>query len=187
MDEKDIVKKIRRLRKQKGLTLKEVAERTGFTKSYLSMVESGKKSPPIATLSKIARALEVDIAAFFEEKNPEDKLTIVRKGERKVVVRDGSSFGYIYESIAPAKRLKMMEPFIITHPVGIEGGWVDHEGEEFMFVLEGSVRFFYGDKEYILKEGDCVYFDSSIIHRGDAIDDGPAKTLVVISQQRSFW
>lgn len=187
MDEQNVVKKIRLLRTQKGLTLKQMAERAGFTKSYLSMVESGKKSPPIATLSKIAMALEVDIAAFFEQKNPENHITLVRKDERRMVVRDGTAFGYQYESIAPAKRQKMMEPFVITHPLEIEGGRFDHEGEELLFVLEGRVRFFYGDKEYVLEEGDCVYFDSSIFHRGDAIGDKPAKTLVVISQPRFFY
>jgi transcriptional regulator with XRE-family HTH domain len=182
MDELKIVKKIRSIRLQRKLTLQQVADRTGFTRSYLSMLESGKKSPPIATLSRIARALDVDIAAFFEQKTPENRITVVLKGEREVVVRDGSTFGYVYESVAPAKRQKIMEPFVITHPPGIEGSWSDHEGEEFLYVLEGKVRFFYGEKEYILEEGDCIYFDGSIRHRGDGIGDGPAKTLVVISQ-----
>jgi len=145
-------------------------------------VESAKKSPPIATLIKIARALEVDITAFFHGNNPEDRITVVRREEREVVVRDGTSCGYVYESVAPAKSQKKMEPFVITHPPHIEGGLFDHEGEEFLYVLEGKIRFFYGDKEYLLKEGDCVYFDGSIPHRGDGVGRRPAKTLVIISQ-----
>jgi transcriptional regulator with XRE-family HTH domain len=181
MEELRIVRKIRSLRLQNRLTLQKVAERTGFTKSYLSMVESGKKSPPIATLSKIAKALNVDIAAFFEQKRPEDRITWVQKGEGKVVVRDGTIFGYRYESVAPTKRQKKMEPFIVTHlPKSKEGGWFDHEGEEFFYVLEGKIRFLYGDKEYLLKEGDCLYFDSSIPHRGEGIGKKPAKALAVI-------
>lgn len=64
MSDLKLGRKIRQIRNQNKLTLEEVARRTGFTKSYLSMVESGKKSPPIATLSKIAQALSMDMAAF---------------------------------------------------------------------------------------------------------------------------
>jgi transcriptional regulator with XRE-family HTH domain len=181
MEELGIARKIRNLRLQNKLTLQKMGERTGFTKSYLSMVESGKKSPPIATLSKIAQALNVDIAAFFEQKRPEDQMTLVLKGEGKPVVRDGNIFGYRYESIAPTKRHKKMEPFIVTHIFQTKKlGWFDHEGEELFYVLEGRIKFLYGDKEYLLKEGDCLYFDSSIPHRGESVGKKPAKVLVVI-------
>jgi transcriptional regulator with XRE-family HTH domain len=181
MDELKIGRKIRQIRLQYRLTLEEIARRTGFTKSYLSMVELGKKSPPIATLSKIAQALSVDIATFFEQKNPEGRLTLVRKGEREIVVRDGTIFGYRYESIAPSKIRKKMEPFIITLPSkSKEGDRFDHEGEELLFVLEGKTNFFYGDKKYLLREGDCIYFDSSFPHRGEGVGKKPARALVVI-------
>lgn len=181
MEELRIAHKIRQVRLQNKLTLEKVAQLTGFTKSYLSMVESGKKSPPIATLSKIARALNVDIAAFFEQKKPEDQIVFVPKGKGKTVVRDGNIFGYHYKSIAPMKRYKKMEPFIVTHIFQTKKlGRFDHEGEELFYVLEGKIRFFYGDKEYVLREGDCLYFDSSIPHRGESIGKKSAKVLVVI-------
>jgi len=181
MDELKIAKKIRHTRLKNNLTLQKVAERTGFTKSYLSMIETGKKSPPIASLSKISQALDVDIAAFFEQKKPEDNFILVRKNERKIVVRDGTIFGYRYESIAPTKRRKKMEPFIITLPShSKEGNRFDHEGEELFYVLEGKTNFFYGDKKYSLGKGDCIYFDSSNPHRGEGVGKKPAKALVVI-------
>ena len=71
------------------------------------------------------------MAAFFERRKPEEHLTLVRKEERETVVRDGTLFGYRYESIAPAKRPKKMEPFIITLPnKSKEEDRFDHEGEE---------------------------------------------------------
>ncbi len=188
MDELKIAQKIRQIRLRNQLTLEKVAERAGFTKSYLSMIESGKKSPPIASLIKIAKALDVDITTFFEHKSPEDHLMLVRKGERKVVVRDGTIFGYQYSSIAPTKRNKKMEPFVITLPSkSKEGDLFDHEGEELLYVLEGKTNFFYGDKKYSLSEGDCIYFDSSIPHRGEGVGKKRAKALVVIyTPQGSF-
>ncbi len=180
MDELNIGRKIREIRLRNRMTLEQVGKGTGFTKSYLSMVESGKKSPPIASLSKIAKALGVDIAAFFEQKKPKDRITLVRKGERKVVVRDEKVFGYRYESIVPTKRQKRMEPFVVIHLPGKESSWFDHEGEELFYVLEGKINFFYGDEECSLYEGDCIYFDSSIRHRGEAVGKKPAQALVVI-------
>lgn len=176
-----IGRKIHQVRLQNRLTLERIAERTGFTKSYISMVERGKKSPPIATLSKIAHALGVDIGAFFEKRKPEDQITLVRKGQGKIAVRDGSIFGYRYESIAPAKGRKKMEPFILTlPPKSREEGRFDHEGEELFYLLEGKVKFYYADKEYFLGQGDCLYFDSSIPHRAEGADGRTAKALVVI-------
>jgi transcriptional regulator with XRE-family HTH domain len=181
MDELKIGRKVHQIRLQNKLTLLQIAQRTGFTKSYLSMIERGKKSPPIATLSKIARAFSVDIGAFFEQKKPEDRIVLVEKEQREVVVRDGTIFGYRYESIAPTKGQKKMEPFVITlPPKSREGNRFDHEGEELLYVLEGRINFFYGDKTYFLKKGDCIYFDSGIPHRGEGVGRKTAKALVVI-------
>jgi transcriptional regulator with XRE-family HTH domain len=181
MNDLKIARKIRQIRNQNQFTLEEVARRTGFTKSYLSQLESGKKSPPIATLSKIAQALSVDMAFFFEKKDPAERLMLIRSEEREPVVRDGTLFGYQYESIAPTKRHKKMEPFIITLPnKSKEEDRFDHEGEEFFYVLKGRIKFFYGNKEYFLKEGDCVYFDSSISHRAEGLGRSPARALAVI-------
>jgi transcriptional regulator with XRE-family HTH domain len=182
MDKLKIGRKIRRLRFQNGLTLQKVAERTGLTKSYLSMLELGKKSPAIATLSKIAQALSVDIAAFFEQKRSEDKIVVTPKGEGEVVARDRTVFGYRYEAIAPTKRMKKMEPFIVTFPINNLNnvGDVIHEGEELMYILEGKVNFYYGGKKYSLAEGDCIYLDSGIPHRSERVGKKPAKSLTVI-------
>lgn len=182
MDALNIHRIIRRIRLQNLLTLEEVARRTGFTRSYLSMIELGKKSPPIASLSKIARAFGVDIGAFFEKKKPEDHIVLVRRGKGKFVARDGSIFGYRYQSIAPSKRFKKMEPFILSLPnKSREGTLFDHEGEEFFYVLEGKIHFFYGDKKYRLYAGDCIYFDSGIPHRAEGGEEsGKSRALVVI-------
>ncbi len=187
MDKRKIVKQIRELRFKKQFTLQKLADETGLIKSYLSMIESGKKSPPIASLSKIADALNVDITDFFHQKNPEDQISLVRKGDRQAIADHGTAYGYHYESIAPVKKQKMMEPIVITHPCKTHQIWLDHEGKELLFVLEGKFKFYYGKNEYLLKEGDCVYFDSSIPHMGEASRNKPAKTLVVISQSKKFF
>jgi transcriptional regulator with XRE-family HTH domain len=181
MNDFNIGRKIRQIRNENKLTLEEVAHRTGYTKSYISLLESGKKFPPIATLSKISHALSVDITVFFKKKNHTDHITLVRANKRETVVRNSHLFGYRYETIAPTTRPKKMEPFVITLPCKSEDrSLFDHEGEELLFVLSGKVRFLYGEIEYLLNKGDSIYFDSSIPHRGEGGGGKAAKALVVI-------
>jgi transcriptional regulator with XRE-family HTH domain len=181
LEENKIAEKIKNLRIGKNITLDTLAERTGFTKGYLSKLENAKKVPPIATLSRIARALGIEIADFFDRGTDDTSYCIVRKGERKPVIRNGALFGYYYESIAYGKHHKKMEPFIITlTPHAKDHTIFDHRGEELMFVLEGKMKVFLGDERHLLEEGDCIYFDSGIPHRGQCVGDREAKVLVVI-------
>jgi transcriptional regulator with XRE-family HTH domain len=181
MSELNIGHKIRQIRHQNKSTLEEISRLTGFTKSYLSLLESGKKFPPIATLSKIAHALSVDISIFFKSKNHSENITLVRADKRETVVRNDKLFGYRYETIAPTARHKRMEPFVITLPCKSKDGTLfDHEGEELLYVLSGKVRFLYADKEYLLNKDDSIYFDSGIPHRAEGSGGRTAKALVVI-------
>ena len=181
MDDLALPRRIRSLRHRSKLTLAQVADLTGFTKSYLSMVERGKKSPPIATLSKIAQALSVDMSVFFPKARIEKGLIIGRKKDRRSIVQDGSQFGYRYQAIASSGNSKRMESFITTFPPLRRGGETFvHEGEEFFYVLEGKIRFLYGEQEILLNEGDCIYFDSSTPHRGEAASKKTAKALAVM-------
>jgi transcriptional regulator with XRE-family HTH domain len=173
---------IRGLREQKGMTLETLAQRTGMTKGYLSKVERGRKSPPISTLSRIAAALNATIADFFERTEEPSRCTITRRHERKPITRNGALFGYHYEAIAHRHHAKKMEPFVITLvPHAKDRTIFSHPGEEMMMVLEGKMLFFFSDQRHVLNEGDCVYFDSGVPHRGQCLGDGEAKVLVVTS------
>ncbi len=174
--------RIRKLRRGQGVTLETVALRSGLSKGYLSKVERGLKSPPISTLSRIAVALGLDIAAFFERDGADLKCSIVRQDERQPITRDGSLFGYYYEAIAHPYHRKAMEPFIITlTPHATDKTIFSHEGEEMMLVLEGKMLFYFGEERHLMAEGDCVYFDSGVPHRGECSGEKEAKVLVVIS------
>jgi transcriptional regulator with XRE-family HTH domain len=176
--------RVRQTRMARGITLEQLANITGFTTSYLSKIENRRKVPPIATLARIARALEVDIAYFFEGEHATDNeaVSVVRANERQPVIRGGTSFGYDYEGLAHTNRHKHMEPFIFTFPSSISKDvYFEHEGEEFVFVLSGRVKFEAGKQSWVLQAGDSLYMDSSIPHRGHSIG-GEAKALVVIFQ-----
>lgn len=184
--DQQIGKRLRAQRLRCGLTLDQLAAESGFTKSYLSKIENAKKIPPIGSLAQICRALHTDLAFLFaapeqDEGSVEDGVSVVRAQERRPAVRGGTSFGYDYESLAPRFDHKHMEPFLFTFPTSMsEEIYFQHEGEEFIFVIAGRVRFLIEGREWLLEPGDSIYFDSGRPHRGEAVG-GEAKALVVIT------
>ncbi len=180
--EQEIGKRIREIRGLKGMTLEALAQKTKLTKGYLSRLETSKKAPPVATLLSIARALDVRISDIFgETEEQHTSLSIVRKNERLMMARPGTMFGYHYESLAHKYKNKSMDAFILTRPP--DPKWKPvvfrHEGEELLFVLEGSQEFHYGGESFLLKAGDCAYFDASVEHYGRSLGSKPSKMLMV--------
>lgn len=183
--------RLRNLRKSRGATLASLAELTGFTKSYLSRIENAKKVPPIASLARIAQALNTDLAYFFDANGKEvsakdDSICIVRANEREQVLRGGSSFGYDYQALAHNKLHKLMEPFLFTFPPHVSKDFFfEHEEEELFFVLSGRVAFEANGTKVILEPGDCVYIGSNVPHRGRSIGE-KAMALVVVSKHNQL-
>lgn len=186
MEEELIPKKLKEIRLDRKITLEKLARQTGLTKGYLSRIENSTQPPPIYTLSRISKALGIDISEFFAPKVntiPYQEITIGKRNQHKLTNREGTPYGYIFEDLAPLKKGKNMEPFIVT--VGFKRV-IDirkdfrHEGEEFIYVLEGRMEFFFKGRSYILEEGDCVYFDSDKPHSGKSLGKKEAKLLIVI-------
>jgi transcriptional regulator with XRE-family HTH domain len=181
MDEKQIAKNIKKIRLSKNLSQEKLAELSGLTKGYISKIEKSDTAPPLSTLSKIATALKVDITLLTAEHSEITKdidVCIVRKGEGKKV-SSAILDGYHYEALAHKKSGKNMEPFFLE-PAFDEKAVFMHDGEEFMYVLEGVHEFIYDNKRYILKEGDSIYFDSRIPHTGRSLGKKKAKILAVM-------
>ena len=195
MDERKIVRKIKELRLERNLSLQKLAELCGLTKGYISKIEKADKAPPLSTLGKIATALGVDVYQTFlspalisdqsdswAESSAEFpaniRLSVVRKHERKHF-SSKSLQGFHYEALAYKKSGRNMEPVIIIS--GFEEDVVfSHEGEEFIYTLEGTHEFIYGSQKYILNEGDSIYFDSIIPHSGRSLGKKKAKLLAVM-------
>jgi len=181
VEETELGKRIQQHRINKGLTLQELAEKTGLTKGYLSKIENSEKAPPVSTLINLAKALNVSMSEIFGETDESSLICLVKKAERRVLARDGTVFGYAYQTLAHRFHNKKMEPYFLTIPLAPKENVIfQHKGEELVFVLEGSFKFFYGEKEFIVEEGDCMYFDSSIPHYPVCQGDKEAKCLIVI-------
>jgi transcriptional regulator with XRE-family HTH domain len=181
IDESEIGRKIKQLRLDRGLNLQDLANATGFTKGYLSKVENSQKAPPVSTLLMLAKALGVNISAIFSDEEYRTTITLVKKAERTTMARGGTAFGYSYEPLAHQFPQRHMDPYVLTLPLKPRRRCVfQHRGEELLMVLEGTMRFVHGGKEYVVEEGDCVYFDASIPHFGTAEGPKPSKCLMVI-------
>jgi transcriptional regulator with XRE-family HTH domain len=186
MSDYNIGAKIKKLRLAKKLTLQAVARDTGFSPALISQIENNNVSPPIATLSKIAKFFDVKIGMFFTD-DEECRFEIVRAHERKaipkVISRVGASHGYSYESLSFHKQNKKMEPFLlsVTEKV-LEENTYSHDGEEFLFIMKGTAELLLDDRRMVLFEGDSVYFDSTLKHRLLSKDGEEVKVLAVVTR-----
>jgi transcriptional regulator with XRE-family HTH domain len=186
VEEKLLTKRLKEIRLEKKLTLDKLSTLTGLSKGYLSQIENSDQPPPIYTLSRISRALGVDISELFAEPTstlPYQEIVIGRKDQQKLMSRDGTPYGYIYEDLAANKKGKNMEPFIVTvgfdKKIDIQKDF-QHDGEEFLYVLDGKLEFFYKGESHILQEGDFVYFDADKPHSGRSLGKKEARLLIVI-------
>lgn len=181
MDEKIFSQNIRSIRNNQGLTLEEVAQRTGYTKGLLSKIENNKVSPPVSTLVKIAKALGVSLSDFFSESDMQ-QIKVRQKKERIIFMSDYYPDGQVIETLITGFHKQKMEPLIIS----IEDSrnfitkLYNHPGQEFIYILEGTMKYVYGDNEYVVSEGDSLYFNAEILHGPSPLPDQKVKYLSVL-------
>ena len=183
----NIGQKIKRLRKERKLTLQDVSTETGFSPALISQIENNNVSPPIATLSKIAHFFDVKMSYFFEEEGEDTRYEVVRRNERRVVNRviskEGTRHGYTYETLSYRKKNKKMEPFLLTITERAqEETRYNHEGEEFLLILQGTAEILLDDENITLEEGDAIYFDSIARHRLLSKEGETVQVLAVVTR-----
>jgi len=158
---------VKRTRERKGLNLKDISQRTGLGVSLLAEIEEGKVSPPLGTIIKLAKALNMKMGHFISggENQP---YTIVRRDNKKIISRYDSAksdkYGYEFISLAPHKKDRHMEPFIVTLEPSEEEESSTHDGQEFIYVLQGAMEVRLDKETYILDPGDSIYYDSTTPH-----------------------
>lgn len=177
---------VRELREKNRYTLLDLAAKTGLDREMLTRIESHEFIPPIATLVKLAGALNVSVAYFFQDKTGSDKIAVTRRDERVRITRRPhhmeGEVDYIYESLEIRKAQKQMEPFMVEFPVQetSEMVFMSHEGEEFLYLLEGVLEFRTVDQVEILNPGDSMYFESDVSHSLRCLGKTPAKAIAVV-------
>lgn len=172
----DIGEKIKRLRILNEFTQDELAQRCDLTKGFISQIERDLTSPSIATLMDILEALGTDIKNFFNEEL-EDKIVFT---EEDIYSTANDELGYKISWLIPNAQKNTMEPILIAlNPGSTSNIESPHKGEEFGFVLKGSVNLCVGKKKYKVKKGESFYFKSNKIHFLENISSKPAMVLWV--------
>ena len=178
----DIGQRIRKIREEKGLSLEELSGLTGFDIEFLSSLEKNEAQPQLGTVIKLSKALDSAFGRLVSGVG--DKLySVTRKNERRTVSRSTSQTGkkqvYVYKSLAPDVKGRHMEALIVQLEEISEKEISRHEGEEFIFVLDGVVLFEIGDDAYELEPGDTAYYLSTTPHHL-AAKSGKATILAVL-------
>jgi transcriptional regulator with XRE-family HTH domain len=175
--------RIRRVREMRGLTIRDLSSRTGIDIATLEHIESSETIPALGQLARLGKALDMKMG-YFISPGIDKLMTVVRKDKRRQISRYGETksmlYGYFYESLAPEKADRLMEPFIVTLvPTDVEE-FSTHAGQEFLYVLEGEMKVQVGDRVDFLKPGDAVYYDSNQPHFVRCVGTTATKILAVL-------
>ena len=158
-------RQIRHWRLVKGLTLKDMSKLVGCSESFLSKIENDRTTPSLSTLHNIAVALELSISDIFGSGESE---VVTRANERNVLLVDGDKSDgdqTRLEQLVPAKKGRLLQAdMYIIPPGGGSNGEIQHSGEEFGFVMEGSLFLTIDNMSYHLEEGDSFVFRSELTH-----------------------
>ena len=180
--------KIKGIRESKGLSLEEVAERSGLSLDQITSIETDQNLPSLGPLIKIARALGVRLGTFMDDNDalgPVFCRAEERESKSSISFSNGAADArkhMEYHPLAQQKAGRHMEPFIIDINPEEEPNFQlsAHEGEEFIYVMQGEVEIVYGKDTYSLKEGDSIFYDSIVKHHVHGAPGKSAKILAVV-------
>lgn len=178
-----IARRVREYRLQLGVTVSELAQRSGLSKGMLSKIENAQASPSLATLSSLATASGVPVTAFFRGLDEEGDILHVKAGQGLEIQHRGTRSGHRYQLLgtmrSPNDRL---EPLLVTlDEVGEVFPLYQHAGTELIYMLEGTMEYSYGKDRHLMQPGDTLQFSGEILHGPLHLIELPIQFLCVKS------
>lgn len=173
----DVGKQIRLLREQRKFSQKALAEASGISRNSLSLIERGQTSPTVSTLKSVARALSVDINAFFQ---PFDQARVVatKRIRRPRLLLDHGEL----EDLGLGMFDPLMTPLLLQLEPGARSGpALSHEGQDFIYCLSGEILYTVNGRSFVLQPGDSLFFDGQLPHRFTSTGTETAHILIVLS------
>ena len=173
--------RVRDARRTLGLTMAQFAEVAEISLGMVSKIEHGQTSPSLSTLTRLAHAAGVPITAFFRGLDEEHDVVIVRSDERMEILHEGSRPGHVYEDLGSLRgRTRIIEPMMVT----LESAddvfpLFQHEGVEFLHILDGSMEYGYGPRNYLLETGDTIQIHGEVAHGPVRLVDLPVRFVSV--------
>jgi transcriptional regulator with XRE-family HTH domain len=181
-----IGREVRDFRRKLNMTVAELAKMAELSAGMLSKIENGMTSPSLATLRALSVALHVPVTAFFRRFEEERDATFVKAGQGLQIERRGTRAGHQYQLLGHTVRKSIsVEPYMITLTADSDVfPLFQHEGVEFIFMLEGEVSYRHGDRTYTLVPGDSLFFDADVPHGPDDLRKLPIRFLSIICYPR---
>ena len=176
-----VAERIKELREIAGISAAALAQDLGISLDEIRQYESGNVDIPVGYLYKLAHKFGIELSALLSGENPRLHVyCVVRKDKGLSVERRKQ---YKYESLAANFINKKAEPFVVRIDPEAESAPVEfntHPGQEFDYVIEGTMKIIIDTHEVILREGDSIYYDSGYKHAMKALNQAPVKMLAVV-------
>lgn len=174
------------IRRQQDLSVADLAASAGISNGMLSKIENGGISPSLSTLQAISGALQVPLSSLFASFEERQDCSYVPAGQGLRIDRRGTKVGHIYHLLGHVLRGDVVaEPYLITLSEGAEPHTsFRHSGIEFIYMLEGTLRYRHGTESYDLKPGDSLLFDSSALHGPEELSKTQTSYLSIIIYPR---
>ena len=176
-----VSQKIRTIRRVRDITLKELSEKTNLSVSFLSQFERGVSSITLVSLKKIADALDITMKELFDDETDE-RASYVQKGS------DGLGHMGIEKKYASYERLsgrfegrKLESLLLRMEPLRSDFEPCTHEGEEFIYILEGTAKLTVDGREYVVGEGESIHYPSTLLHSIVNIEDRELVFLCIVT------
>lgn len=178
--------KIKSIRERQNMSIEELAEKSGVKLEVLQAMENGEVIPSLTPLTKMARALGVRLGTFLDD-TPQLGPVVTRSGKPTSALyfsgREDvtNATNLEFHSLGAGKIDRNLDPFIID--IEYEAGEKElssHEGEEFIYVLEGEIEVIYGKDTFVIGEGDSIFYDSVVPHHLHATGEKASKILAVL-------
>ena len=179
--EPQVGEKIKILRARRGFSLRELSDQCGLSFNAISKIERGENSPTVASLHKIASALEVHITDLFRQEI--QQFAVFVKSEDSTLLK---SDGIMIESLGSGLPNQQLEPFkmIVSPDSGNMSGPVSHSGEEFVYCLSGRIEYVVGDETFVLEPGDKLLFKANRPHCWRNLGKELAEVMLVIETDK---
>jgi len=164
--------RIRTMRERQNVGIEQLAHKTGYAVEYLKEIEDGKISPPVGVLIQISRGLAVDSASLLaDEKKKERRKSYIQRTK-----------AYSYKTLTPGAEDKHLWAYLVTLEPKKQHEMVayKHEGEEFVYVVDGRVEIQVGDETNVVKKGGSLHFNSGISHNLKNLSSKQSVLLVVV-------
>lgn len=171
-------KRLREIRQEKGLTIREVSARSGISVNALSMIENGKTSPSVHTLHGIAKVLETTVPAFFHERQITKKVVYTQSSQHKIInIKDSSMVRLSNDLVGNVLSCSLIT---LAHAGASGKSEIAHSGYEFAYCLKGKLLYTIEDEHYLLEPGDSIAFTSDLLHHWQNLQNSEMQFLLLI-------